>query len=211
PRPDPGGDARPRARGREVRLPQGLQVLDLRDVVDPPGDRPRAGRQGAHHPHPGPRGREAQQDRPRRAQAGHRAGSRAHSRGDRRRHRHRSRGSRLDQAVRPGARLAREAGRRRGGERVRPVHRRRARRVALRARRGDPHQGGAARGAGEPLLPRAPRAGAPLRTRRRAPAHARRGRPDLQRHSRAHPPDREPVAEEVAGTRGGAEAPRRRL
>ena len=37
PRPDPGGDAGPRPRGGEVRLPQGLQVLDLRDVVDPPG------------------------------------------------------------------------------------------------------------------------------------------------------------------------------
>ena len=60
-------------------------------------------------------------------------------------------GGRLDQALRPGAGLAREAGRRRGGVRVRPVHRRRAGRVAVRARRGDPHQGGAARGAGEPL------------------------------------------------------------
>ena len=35
--------------------------------------------------------------------------------------------------------------------------------------------------------------------------------PHLQRHARAHPPDREPVAEEAAVTRGGAEAPRRRL
>ena len=33
----------------------------------------RAGRQGPHDPHPGPRRREAQQDRPRRAQARHRA------------------------------------------------------------------------------------------------------------------------------------------
>ena len=80
PRPDPGGHARSRPRGGEVRLPQGLQVLDLRDVVDPPGDRPRAGRQGAHDPDPGPRGREAQQDRPRRAQARHGARSRAHRR-----------------------------------------------------------------------------------------------------------------------------------
>ena len=77
PRPDPGGDARPRSRRREVRLPQGLQVLDLRHLVDPPGDRPRARRQGAHDPHPGPRGREAQQDRPCRAQARHGARPRA--------------------------------------------------------------------------------------------------------------------------------------
>ena len=45
--------------------------------MDPPGDRPCARRQGAHDPHPGPRRREAQQDRPRRAQARHRAGPRA--------------------------------------------------------------------------------------------------------------------------------------
>ena len=51
-RPDPGGHDRPRSRGGEVRLPQGLQVLDVRDVVDPPGDRPlrsrtRRGRSGS--------------------------------------------------------------------------------------------------------------------------------------------------------------------
>ena len=63
----------------------------------------------------------------------------------------------------------------------------------------------------EHLLPRAPRARAPLWTGWRAPAHARRGRPYVQRHARADPPDREPVAQEAAVTRGGAEAPRRRL
>ncbi len=40
PRPDPGGHDRSRPRGGEVRLPPGLQVLDLRDLVDPPGGRP---------------------------------------------------------------------------------------------------------------------------------------------------------------------------
>ena len=69
PRPDPGGNDRARARGGEVRLPQGLQVLDLRDVVDPPGRRARARRQGAHDPHAGARRREAEQDRPHGAQA----------------------------------------------------------------------------------------------------------------------------------------------
>src|SRR5437762_1694814 len=59
PRSDPGGDDRARAGSGEVRLPQGLQVLDLRDVVDPPGGRARAGRQGAHNPHAGARRREA--------------------------------------------------------------------------------------------------------------------------------------------------------
>ena len=35
--------------------------------------------------------------------------------------------------------------------------------------------------------------------------------PHVQRDARAHPPDREPVAEEAAVARGGPEAPRRRL
>ena len=48
---------------------RGFEVLDVRDVVDPPGDRAGAGGQGADNPDPGARGREAQQDRARRAQA----------------------------------------------------------------------------------------------------------------------------------------------
>ena len=40
---DSGGDVRTGARSGEVRLPQGLKVLDVRDVVDPPGDRAGAG------------------------------------------------------------------------------------------------------------------------------------------------------------------------
>ena len=47
PRPDPGGHARPHPRRREVRLAPWLQVLDLRDLVDPPGGRARTRRQGA--------------------------------------------------------------------------------------------------------------------------------------------------------------------
>ncbi len=49
------GTLGPRTGRGEVRLPQGLQVLHVRDLVDPPGDRPRAGGQGAHDPHPRPR------------------------------------------------------------------------------------------------------------------------------------------------------------
>src|SRR6266545_1647544 len=41
PRPDPGGHARLEPRGREVRLAAGLQVLDLRPLVDPPSGRTR--------------------------------------------------------------------------------------------------------------------------------------------------------------------------
>ena len=41
PGPHPGGQRRPDARRRQVRVAARLQVLDVRDVVDPPGD-PRA-------------------------------------------------------------------------------------------------------------------------------------------------------------------------
>ena len=75
PRPDPGGLAGPDPRGREVRLPARLQVLDLRDLVDPPGRDARDRRQGPHHPHPGAHGREAEQGGARGAPA--RAGVRA--------------------------------------------------------------------------------------------------------------------------------------
>ena len=40
--PDPGGHDRSRPRGGEVRLPAGVQVLDLRHLVDPSGGRPRS-------------------------------------------------------------------------------------------------------------------------------------------------------------------------
>ncbi len=68
-----------------------------------------------------------------------------------------------------------------------------------------------ARGAREPLLPGAARARAALRPGRRASAHAGRGRPHVQRHARADPADREPVAEEAPVARRSAEAPRRRI
>ena len=69
PRPHPGGLAGPHPRGREVRLPPRLQVLDVRDLVDPPGGDARDRRQGAHDPHPRAHGREAQQGRAHRAPA----------------------------------------------------------------------------------------------------------------------------------------------
>ena len=96
PRPDPGGHDRARPRGREVRLPQGLQVLDVRDVVDPPGGRARARRQGPDDPHAGARRREAEQDPPHRAQAPRRARPRADLGRDRRRARDDGRGGRAD-------------------------------------------------------------------------------------------------------------------
>ncbi len=42
---------------REVRLAQGIQVLDLCDVVDPPGDHPRARQPGPDDPAAGSHGR----------------------------------------------------------------------------------------------------------------------------------------------------------
>ena len=88
PRPDPGGIARPDPGGGEVRLPQGLQVLDVRDVVDPPGRHAGDRRQGAHDPDPGAHGREAEQGDPHRASAGAAAGPRAAAGRDRHRAAH---------------------------------------------------------------------------------------------------------------------------
>ena len=79
-RPDPGGHARAGPRGREVRPPQGLPLLHLRDDLDPPGDRPRDRRQGPHDP-PARAGRPAAADaRARGAQARRRARPRRRSR-----------------------------------------------------------------------------------------------------------------------------------
>ena len=63
-RPDPGGQPRADPRRREVRLAPRLQVLDLRDVVDPPGHHARAGRPVAHDPHPRAHGRADEPRRP---------------------------------------------------------------------------------------------------------------------------------------------------
>jgi hypothetical protein len=52
-----------------VRLPQGVQVLHVRDVVDPPGGHPCDRRQGTHDPDPGAHGGEAEQGRAHRAAA----------------------------------------------------------------------------------------------------------------------------------------------
>ena len=58
-RPDPGRQHRPDARGRQVRVPARLQVLDLRHLVDSPGDDARHRRPVAHHPHSGAHDRDA--------------------------------------------------------------------------------------------------------------------------------------------------------
>ena len=82
-RPDPGGHLRADPGGREVRLAPRLQVLHLRDLLDPPGDPARHGEQGAHDPHPDQRAAARAQGRARREGAGRRARPQADRRGDR--------------------------------------------------------------------------------------------------------------------------------
>jgi len=112
-RPDPGGDHRPHPRGREVRLAEGLQVLDLRDLVDPPGGAARRREQGAHDPDPGAHRRAGTEDLAGGARVGGEARARSHRRGG---------GEEGEVAGEAGARracrcpdgrLARQAGRRR--------------------------------------------------------------------------------------------------
>ena len=113
-RPHPGGQPRAHPRGREVRLHEGLQVLDVRDVVDPPGDHPRDRRPGAHHPHPGAHGRDDEQGDARAAPDAAGARARADGRGDRGEGRAHARPRARDPAPRPGAGVARDAGGRGG-------------------------------------------------------------------------------------------------
>ena len=60
-RSDPGRQHRPDEGGRQVRVPPRVQVLDLRDVVDPAGYHARDRRPGADDPHPRPHDRDDQQ------------------------------------------------------------------------------------------------------------------------------------------------------
>ena len=64
-RPDPGGHHRADPRRREVRLAEGVQVLDLRHVVDQAGGAARRREQGAHDPDAGAHRRPRAQDRAR--------------------------------------------------------------------------------------------------------------------------------------------------
>ena len=59
--PDPGGQYRPDARRRQVRIPPRLQVFDLRHVVDPAGHYARDCGPVADHPHSGAHEREHEQ------------------------------------------------------------------------------------------------------------------------------------------------------
>ena len=82
PRPDPGRQHRPDAGGGQVRVPPRLQVLDLRDVVDSPGDHPGHRRPGPDDPHPGPHDRDDVEAAERLEEAAPGDGPRADDRGD---------------------------------------------------------------------------------------------------------------------------------
>ena len=114
PRPDPGREHRPDEGGREVRVPPRIQVLDVRDVVDSPGDHPRDRRPGAHHPHPGAHDRDDQQADAHVAFAGAGARPRATGRGDRPADGHAGGEGPQDHEDRAGADLPRDSDRRRG-------------------------------------------------------------------------------------------------
>ena len=61
---DSGRQHRADEGGRQVRVPARLQVLDLRDLVDPPGDYTGHRGSGPHHPYSGPHDRDHQQADP---------------------------------------------------------------------------------------------------------------------------------------------------
>ncbi len=63
PRPHPGRQHRPDEGGRQVRVPPRLQVLDLRHLVDSPGDHALDCRSSKNDPHPRAHDRDDQQDR----------------------------------------------------------------------------------------------------------------------------------------------------
>ena len=205
PRPDPGGVAGADPGGREVRLPARLQVLDLRDLVDPPGGDAGDRRQGADDPDPGAHGREAEPGHARRAPAGAAAGPRAGAGRDRRRAEdHGARGARHP-AGGADAGLAREADRRRGGVGAGRLRRRRDGRGAVRGGDREPPARGHPEGARRAARARAPGDRAALRPARARAADARGGRAGVRRHPRAHPPDREQHAEEAEAAARGAE------
>ena len=134
-RPHPGGHLRPHPRDREVRLAARVQVLHVRDVLDPPGDPARHREQGAHDPR-------ADEHRPARAQdpahaprAGRQARPRPDRRGDRRGRRAAARAGRRDGRPHAHRDEPRPAGRRGGRHGARRPARRRARRARPRRSR----------------------------------------------------------------------------
>ncbi len=174
----------------QIRVPSGLQVFDLCDVVDPSGHHPRHRRPGPHHPDPGAHDRDHQQAHPYHQNAGAGARSRAIGGGDRRPHGNAGVEDPQNPQDLPGTDLARNTHRRGGGLPSRRLYR--GHQLGLTHRSGHhadaqgPHRervevSDSPRGAGPQ---------AAIRHRRRHRTHARRGWADLQRDPRADSPDR---------------------
>ena len=110
PRPAAGGRPRPGASGREVRVAARLQVLDLRDLVDPPVRSARGRQPGGPDPDPGAHPREDPRSS-KRQRASSRSISPASPRSwsSRIASRHRSGRGRLPERPRDGRRVARPA------------------------------------------------------------------------------------------------------
>ena len=138
PRPDPGGQHRPDEGRGQVRVPARLQVLDLRHLVDPPGDHARDRRSGAHHPHPRAHDRDDQQAGARAALPGADARPRADARGALREDGAAGRQGAHGAQDREGADQPRDAGRRGGGQPPRRLHRGQERRSRRRSTRSTP-------------------------------------------------------------------------
>ncbi len=189
-RPDPGRQPGPDPRGGEVRLHQGLQVLHLRDLVDPPGHHPRHGRPGPHHPAPGAPGGAGEQAGPDQAGPAPEARPRRDPRGAGRRVRDRPGEGGRPARPRPGPGEPGHAGGLRGGGPARRLHR--GRRGHRRGDRGDlaPAARRPAPGAGHPGGPRAARDPDALRPRRRAAVHAGPDRSPVRAVPGAGPADR---------------------
>ena len=138
PRFDPGRQYRPDEGGRQIRIPPRLQVLDLRHLVDPPGDHAFDRRPGAHHPHSGAHDRDDQQDRAHLTADAQRDRPRADAGGARRKTGNAAGEGAQGPENRQGAALARDADRRRGRFAPRRFHRGQERHFA--DRRRDPVQ-----------------------------------------------------------------------
>ena len=149
PGPHPGRQHRPHEGRRQVRLQARLQVLHLRDLVDPPGDHPRHRRPGPHDPHSGPHDRDDEQAHPHQPLPGAGAGTRTVARRDRREDGASSGQGPEGPEAREGADLAGHAHRRRRGLAPRRLHRGQERDLAR--RRGHLHGPGRAdaEGAGD--------------------------------------------------------------
>src|SRR5579875_2303166 len=169
---------------------QGLQILHVRHVVDSSGHYARARRSGSDDSHPRAHGRDDQSSDQDLAAAPARAGTRSVGRRDRRRDGVDAReGARGHQDL-ARADLAGDADRRGRRFASRRFHRRPGSRRAGRSRVGHAAQREDGRRAQEPHRARTQGAGLALRSRRRAPAHARGSRPGVRRHARAHPSNR---------------------